>query len=233
MAPWRKTVFLSLAILALYAAIRALVYANLPVVTLEDWFHRDTLMTFPRLICFFLALIVLGWSRSEWTRLRVTPFVSGLILMAIWTFDYSQSTGPRFETWMILIGILTSFIVGLFEETLFRGAFFHGLSQRFSIQATILLSTTAFAVFHIQAQTLAMWVPIFFTGMIFANLRARGATLLELSLIHGAIDAAFFFFPSINPASLYGVGLIFTGALAIFAVATFPWKLRLRGTPEP
>jgi hypothetical protein len=94
------------------------------------------------------------------------------------------------------------------------------------LDASIFLSSSIFVVYHIHAQPVSSWCPIFLMGVIFANLRFRGLSIGWLAIIYGAIDASFFLFKTDNPPQLSFYGLVLNAGLLVYAVATFLWLKR-------
>jgi len=184
-------------------------------------------MSVPRL-CAFAALLVLNrsWNLARFD-LPLKGFgkaaLLGLPPMALWIFYFSGSDGEAFSPFMKFLGLVTSLIVGLFEEYAFRGPLLFALRQRLSLFSTIAVSNVLFAAYHVQAEPVRFWPVIFLTGVIYANLRFRGLSLGWLAIIHGVTDAFYFVFPDINPDIFGFYGLVLQGGLLIYAVATFPW----------
>jgi membrane protease YdiL (CAAX protease family) len=216
----------TLTVICGYMLVRGCVYYFLPVTSVETWFLRDALMNIPRLGA-FMALVLLN---RTWNALRLELPVSdlgraallGFAPVALWTFYFSGGSGPPFTRLMMLVGIFSSLIVGVWEEYAFRGALLFAFRQRMPVFASIVLSSGVFAIYHVEAQPFRAWLHIILMGVIFANLRFRGLSLGWLAMIHGVIDALFFFFPAFNPDPFGFRGLMFQAGLLIYAVATWP-----------
>jgi len=226
---WPPTVLSgSLLVIAAYMLIRAGIYKLFPVTSHESWFTRDIVMCLPRLAA-FAALVYLNrhWKlvrfdfpAKDFGRLALW----GAVPLALWVFYFSGSHGDGFAPWMIALGFATSLVVGLFEEYAFRGPLLMALHQRHSLFTAAFLSSLLFTIYHAQAQPLAAWSNIFFTGIILANLRLRGLSLGSLALLHGLIDASYFFFRE-SSAELFNFhGLALKAGLFSYALWTRPTK---------
>ncbi|HWD18706.1 MAG TPA: CPBP family intramembrane glutamic endopeptidase [Verrucomicrobiae bacterium] len=207
--------------------VRSHVYQVDPIDSVESWFVRDTWMSVPRLAA-FLAIFCIhgGWRRPRLDFWRAGDFkvvALGLVVVALWWFYFSGGVGDGFSTDMICIGVATSAVVGLFEEYAFRGPLLVALGPA---RQAVLLSSFLFAIYHFQAQSVEAWPAIFGTGVVFASLRFRGASLALLVALHTLIDAGYFFFASGTPAMTSAHGLALTlGALGLGA-AVFPYRRR-------
>jgi len=209
-----------------YMLVRACIYSLLPVVSLETWFVRDNWMTIPRVLA-FVALLLLNrrWEVAAWTmpwREWARAVWMGWVPVGLYLWNFSVGEGESFTVTMMGVGFFTSLVVGLFEEYAFRGPLLAALAQRFSKFAAVILSNVMFAAFHIQAQPVRAWPTIFLLGVVFAHLRLRGLSLGWLALLHGVIDAAWFWFPINTPGPFGWYGLVLQAGLLIYAVATFP-----------
>jgi hypothetical protein len=94
--------------------------------------------------------------------------------------------------------------------------------QRGSGFSAVVLSNVLFAAFHFQAQPVRAWPSIFLLGVIFAHLRLRGLSLGWLALLHGVLDAGWFWFPWNTPDPFGFYGLVLLAGLLIYAVVTWP-----------
>jgi membrane protease YdiL (CAAX protease family) len=183
-------------------------------------------MSIPRLSAFGVLLVL----NRRWNIAAFSMPLSGcsraarmgFVPFALWLYFFNAGHGQSFTNMMMVVGLFTSLVVGLFEEYAFRGPLLSALSDRFSLFTTVVLSNILFAVYHIQAQPIRFWLIIFLTGVIYANLRLRGLSLGWIALIHGVTDASFFLFPSINPEPFGFYGLVLQIGLLIYAVMTFP-----------
>lgn len=216
----------SLLVICAYILVRGCVYLLSPVSSLETWFVRDTWMTIPRLAAFGVLLLF----NRHWNAAAFSMPLSdcsraafmGSVPLALFVLFFSAGHGQSFTTMMMAVGLFTSLVVGLFEEYAFRGPLLSALTERLSLFTTVVISNILFAAFHIQAQPIRLWMIIFLTGVILANLRLRGLSLGWLALIHGVIDASIFLFPSINPEPFGFYGVVLQIGLLIYAVMTFP-----------
>jgi membrane protease YdiL (CAAX protease family) len=223
---------LSVGIVVAYAVARSIVYKLYPITTTSEWVFRDAIMDIPRLLCFGAALLLLrrfqnSSTAREWTSLKpVEILVIGALPILLWNYYFSQSSGDDFSPPQIVLGVLSSVAVALFEETAFRGAVFASLRQRCSNFTTVFGTSLLFTLFHLQAQSTERWISIFLTGLVFANLRARGLTLAGLALIHATIDSLFFLHPSNNPESFSKPDQALTFGLLVMSVLLLPSRQR-------
>ena len=155
----------------------------------------------------------------------------GFVPMTLWIFYFSGGHGDSYPPTMILVGFLTSLVVGAFEEYAFRGPLLAALRQHLSIFNTIVLSNLLFVIYHLQSQPVHFWIAIFLAGVIFANLRFRGLSIGWIALIHGLIDTFMFMFPRMTPDPFSFHALFFQAGLLAYVVVTFPHSknLKLRG----
>jgi membrane protease YdiL (CAAX protease family) len=216
-----------LTIAAGYIVVRALVYAQLPVNSVESWCERDAIMCLPRFIAFILAFEVMrrrqspaeNWKLQDWPR----ALLSGAILTALCCYHWSQGSGETFTLEQAGLGIVASIFVGFWEEAVCRGVLFNSLRELTSVHIAIFGTSFLFTIFHIQAQAVSAWPGIFLIGIIFASLRARGMSLLELALIHSVVDAAYFFFPANSPGFAWPT-FVRDGGLILYALRVYPCR---------
>jgi membrane protease YdiL (CAAX protease family) len=211
-----REVKLSLFIVSGYMLVRAIIYYMMPVRSLSDWFYRDVIMCLPRLIGFYMVFrITKHHSGLKMVRTRFV-YIYGGLLFVTYALDLVPKGWAPWPNYMVCVGLVTSIVVGLFEEYLFRGALLTGLLRSYPVLSSIFVSSAIFTVYHLQAQPLRSWPGIFLAGLVFANLRLLGLGLLGLSLLHGVIDWSFFLF---TPTS--NISPVFLAVVALLAVGTF------------
>lgn len=222
----------ALLIIGAYMIIRALVYLFIPATSQWAWFYRDCWMTIPRFVtfCSLLLMDLYIWKSSLFDFLfkdiGQAAFYGG-ILVFIYLSYLIGSYGDPWPGKFILIGIVTSAMVGLFEEYAFRGIILGNLVKKWSKVSSILGSSAVFTLFHFQAQPFNEWPSLFLAGVALANLRLRGLSLFWLVVIHTVIDAAYFFFGTSMPGLFSPHKMIFLAAMILYGVITYP-----RGTQE-
>ncbi|MCI4339181.1 MAG: CPBP family intramembrane metalloprotease [Thermoplasmata archaeon] len=106
-----------------------------------------------------------------------------------------------------------SFVVGAFEETIFRGWIFgYWQHRRAGWLGPAVGSSALFAGIHLYyGTTYGLAAPLIFPSLFLigfafaATYRASGGNLVVVALLHGAYDAAAFYYAFINPTG----GLLF------------------------
>lgn len=94
--------------------------------------------------------------------------------------------------------IVVTLLVGLFEETLFRGVVFMGWEQRYGPILAVFVSALFFGSFHFVNwvsgqpfdQTLTQVIHAFYIGIMYAALRLRIGSIIPVILLHGFWDTA-------------------------------------------
>lgn len=195
----RRAAGLAFLIFLIYATLRYFVYDAFPADDFTGWAVRDTLMDGPRLLVFLLSLAlgvrIWGWNglglHKGGFRTAVTILVFYFLLLCYPQFWFRETP---YALGALPFGILTvsSLLVALWEEILYRGVFLNALRDWVSTKVAVLGSSILFAVMHIQAQPIVGWPSIFLTGMLFALMRVRGVALTWLIAIHWIIDSIVF-----------------------------------------
>jgi len=189
---------LGFAIMLLYVGVRALIYSAVPDDVPGGWIATDTMMDLPRLLCFALALVV---GLKLWGRrglgLHADRVVAGIGIGAASVVlgllgNFSRAPTAGYPAHVLAVLAVSSLIVALHEELVFRGVIFTGLRDWLGSQVAIWISSVLFVVYHVQAQPLAEWPTIFLFGVLYAVLRDRGVGLWWLILAHAALDALVF-----------------------------------------
>lgn len=218
---------LGLIVLLIYAGMRASVYAAFP---LDEylWFVRDTIMNIPRIISFALALVVglLFWGRRELgfhVDKPISGFLLGTVIVILGSLGHIfRSSEYGYGEKILLVLTVSSFIVALFEETLFRGVIYQGMQGLWSARVAIWGSSIIFAIFHVQAQPVSSWPSIFLFGVMSATMRAAGIGLWWNILSHGLLDSMVFLGSYGEPVYPWLSVLVFALNTA-FALVLF-WK---------
>jgi membrane protease YdiL (CAAX protease family) len=158
-------------------------------------------------VLLFLFLVVKRkWSIKERFLIKKVP-VRKLItwvlcsVLFIFLFDYcydfvfSLLKIKKEQQFIVTIipdksmGILTKlffisavgFVIPLLEEIIFRGIFYQGLKSRLPVTVAILLSSSVFALFHLQPEAL---IPIFVLSMIITYSYEKTESILTPIAIH-------------------------------------------------
>ena len=196
-------------IMLAYVAARFVIYQGFPLrdtlMTYEGgrlvrvspgffWWMRDTIMDVPRLMAFSAALWTgrylwglnaLGWHARRWKLGLIWGAIAAALVMSHGLFR----EGPLQPTPVIVVLAVSSLIVALCEETLFRGLLFKALYDLGGKDAATWLSAALFTVYHVQAQPIEGWPSIFASGLLYAVLRWQGVGLMWLIASHALGDA--------------------------------------------
>jgi membrane protease YdiL (CAAX protease family) len=234
-------------IMLLYAATRFFIYRMFPIVwsvqtsagvgVLTEpypWWVRDTIMDIPRVVGFGLSLAAgwyfwgidaLGWHARCAARGLIWGAVGAVLIVLE---DLFRTEPFAYPTRALVVLALSSVVVALFEETLFRGVFFNALHDLRGARWAVLGSTALFTVFHVQARPVEAWPGIFAGGLLYAVLRSQGVGLVWLALSHAAGDGIVFLF-SRGPARVaWWPMAAWLLQLGIPAIYYFSWTRRTR-----
>lgn len=99
---------------------------------------------------------------------------------------------PLQATWAV-----TSLLVGIHEELVFRGLLQNLLTTRLGWLPAVLLSNLGFTLFHFGAQPLdpVNFIDLFLTGCALGVVYCRTGSLLAVMAIHATVDAIYSFSP--------------------------------------
>ena len=107
-----------------------------------------------------VALVwLLGWlkacrltTRQDWKGVKwAAPLVGIVALFGLSVITLLLAVGTLPDQGTVVVKLaLFCLAVAVFEETLFRGTLFHGLSQRFSPFTAMIGSSVVFGMFHMQ-----------------------------------------------------------------------------------
>lgn len=222
-----------------------LAYVGLSVVALY-WVRPLTPQDSLRLMVIMtpVRLAAIGWfwlaARREGFASRV-GFEGGLpralghatLMLGLWALFLTESSGGAWPWPQRLLGIAVCLTVGLFEELAFRGVVLELLLRRLPPRGAALASAVAFTLYHCRPQSLPAWPHVFLTGVVFANLRLRGLGIGWLAVIHGAVDASFFFAGDRGVQDYGPARTAFLTGLFLYAVFTVPPEMKSRAALEP
>lgn len=153
---------------------------------------------------------LLGWGKqtrycTKTDRKGVKWAVSLLILptfIALLLAVTVMASGTHTDQNRILLQLFAFCImVGIFEETLFRGTLFHGLSRHLSPFWAMMASSVLFGVFHMQnlmvgqdfAATMLQSVNAFALGVVFCAIMLQTNTILWAVALHAIWNTALFY----------------------------------------
>ena len=189
-----KKTFYALLIVLGYIISRSFIYALMPITSDTDWFWRDVVMDLPRFIWALVALY-LGYRTWGWQKLGFSlerPILAmgvGIALLLVEAVFSLMGQRPFvLPNYALFIFYVSSFMVGFFEEILFRGVLLNALRDWKGSLIALWGSTFVFTVYHIQAQPYHAWPGIFTVGFVLALLRLNNVSMLWLILFHGVND---------------------------------------------
>jgi len=154
----------------------------------------DTLKDIPRIVVASIAycLAVKTYSSDELGLHRRFTWLPFAFLAAEIIIDLAilPSAEKHYTPiWQIAVLVVNSFVVGFFEEVLFRGLILQSIKKWLGVWPAIFISSILFMLFHFQAQRLEHFPSIFLYGMVAAILRLSGQSLWVLMIIHGVFDS--------------------------------------------
>lgn len=213
---------LALIVAVLYVLARAILYARMPDDTFTQWVQRDAVMNGPRLVGILLLTLASVHTRSEsflgLTRRGLGPATLVMLaLIAQLTVNRWVQPPGDYPTHLLFSLTLSSVIVGVFEELLFRGAILSSLSAALRPRYAILISSALFTVYHVQAQAIMGWPGIFLFGILMSRMRLDGISLWALMAIHATYDALLFWISASPVFSWTRIWVHLAGDIAVVA----------------
>lgn len=162
----------------------------------ELFLRRDAVMCVFRLLALAILLGVTvragGWRRWGWGR--GLPPAGGAVLAATSAdvvFDHlAYGTRPDIDAAWLAAGWLTTVPVALFEEVAFRSLLFLALRERLSPRWAAVLSSTAFTLWHYEAQPISLGIFVF--GLAACAALHGGVGLAWLIFAHWLVDTLWF-----------------------------------------
>lgn len=189
---FKGDLFISLAIVMIYCLCRFFIYELVPVSDFESWVRRDNWVNIPRILCLLLSLVFVLRKKSQ----ELLPNLVGarkiaivwvfVLLSFIIRFFFLDIASDPIDS--LLLAFLSSFVVGFFEEALFRGAIFDTLNSEYGVKKALFWSSVIFTIYHVQAQPISAMPLIFVFSLLFGLLRADGVSLFLLSVLHAVYD---------------------------------------------
>lgn len=158
-----------------------------------------------------LALLILvgkmhyGFKKIGFKKLRISQlkwFVPHMIIISIMTFSYGSSIisnwGEIDRSKLILLGIIaiTTLLVGISEEVMFRGILLHSFVNKGKLYTGLIVSSVLFSLLHSVNVLGAMPVEEMVTqlvsslllGLFFAPLAIKLKSLMPLIIFHWLWD---------------------------------------------
>lgn len=143
-----------------------------------------------------LLIAVLGWRRQAGFRkhnpgtlkFAIAPavFTALLVIIAVVIAELNGTTLLKLVgVSHLMILLLMTLLVGLYEESLFRGVLFHGAATKFSPMVVVLVTAMIFGLMHIVNYVNGQ--PLNMTIIQMINAAVLGFTYGMLRLIIGAI----------------------------------------------
>ena len=99
-----------------------------------------------------------------------------------------------------IVYVLTSILVGIREELLYRGVLFNLLEPRAGTIITVILSTVIFSAYHLGAVPLfpQVFAEIAILSVVLGLIYSRSRSLLAVMALHAAYDAIWFLGPYLS-----------------------------------
>ena len=191
-----RILWAGLGILLAYACMRLMIYR---ATENFSWFATDFFMNIPRLIGLVFAMVALDlyWEDREavafWAKGRLAFHIGGAGVLIGLSYGLCRTETFAYHAFALFILFCSSFIVGLFEEMLFRGVILDSLMGMCPRSLAVLISAFLFMIFHIQAQPLSYFPVLFLHGIVFGTLRSEGVGMGWLVLLHAMFDCLVFF----------------------------------------
>jgi membrane protease YdiL (CAAX protease family) len=166
--------------------------------------------------------------RMQWDRLRQPTLLLGMLLLLLVPLFTGNDGRPESERWIFA---LTSFVVGLREELVYRAVVQNLLERRFGFMPAIISASALFACYHYgYAQipfTPLRFLELFFSGVALGVVyRATGSLALAAAL-HAVLDVLWSLSPWIAapyPQPVRASGLVLIAALLL----TWFWRYSAR-----
>lgn len=156
-----------------------------------------------------IVLAILGWWKSCGFTLKLNKggmkFVLLPLVFTLLFLGYAALTAKTDnQTLVKIIGpgplatlVLVTMLVGIFEETLFRGVVFMGWQKRYGPVLAVFVSAVFFGAFHFVnwineqpfEQTWTQVLHAFYVGTMYAALRLRIGSIYPVMILHGFWDA--------------------------------------------
>jgi len=174
----------------------------------------DMTALLPLEVVLAMSVLVAVWLFGWWRECRFTtpiqpgglkfllfPYLfAGLLLLLVASAVQSEGSRPigSVVTPELLAALVAvTLLIGIFEETLFRGVLFHGFEAGNRMAVTIIGSSLVFALFHyvnwVGGQPLMLTtgqvVHAFAAGFMYAALMLRIGSIWPVILFHGFWDA--------------------------------------------
>jgi len=130
-----------------------------------------------------------------------------------------------------IVFALTSVIVGVREELLYRAVLFNLLEPRVGLIGTVVISTFLFVVYHYGALPIAPRViaEVAIMSIVLGLIYARTGSLLGVIALHAVYDGIWFFGPYLNPPLPDAWRPVFL-LTALVLVCMWLWRI---GLPSP
>lgn len=182
----------AIAIAGAYAGGRAYVFGTTPIKDFAGYVDRQMVICYFRVIAVLATfLAIVGFWPGQWLMKRTRPFRDwhvwiggGLGVFVLNVLPMATGT-LRDVTSEQLVSIFTlSFIVSAFEEIHFRGLTFRALDDLHGRTAAVFGTAILFTALHVGSQPLAYFPALFGFSVVLGVLRAKGASLQQLIMLH-------------------------------------------------
>jgi membrane protease YdiL (CAAX protease family) len=118
-------------------------------------------------------------------------FLTAIVFAVLSALVYLQSKFVelyQLNSTQLLLFTVGSFIVGFFEETLFRGLLLAKLQKTLSRLQSLIIMSAVFAFYHYGMQPLSAFPFLFMFGILTGQLANLRVSLFWLGIFHGIYD---------------------------------------------
>lgn len=189
--------FLGIAISILYKFWKL----NLSVITNSDYYYEQTYFSFFRIMASIFTLLFFFFFEREFYSLfkiksfKQDSFLVIVIFLCLFCFRYFYLDGFVFKWQHFYFELIVNGVVGLFEELIFRGLIFIGLTKILDLKSSILISACFFSLWHYDVvPNFSTYLVIFTFGLMSCHLIINKISFFTLILIHAINDIIVFGF---------------------------------------
>lgn len=193
MSPTRIVLLVAFTELFFVGATR-LVLHYYPWSSFEGELIRTALRVVTALIYWGMLKSLILSRKPDFSSFRNAPVLLGLVLFLsipplIGRYGLDHPTAMLFA--------VTSLVVAVKEEFLFRGIIQNLLVARFGPLKAVLITSVFFTAWHIGVWTPSLWIfaQIFFASVLLGLVYLRSGSIAAVVLLHAAYDAVFSFTP--------------------------------------
>jgi membrane protease YdiL (CAAX protease family) len=186
------TLVSSIMILLSYVIVRAAIQYFLSYERGFNPLTVDALLNVPRLLGLFVTIYI--FHKTEKFNYRISYdhlLLAAIVFLILSSWVYLQSKYVvlySLDNEQLLLFSIGSFIVGFFEESLFRGLLLTELEKKMSYFSSLLVMSGIFTIYHYGMQPIYTFPSIFMFGILTGQLKKLKVSLFWLGLFHGFYD---------------------------------------------